>query len=273
MNNCLLLLMLLFSNCSGNASTSNDQRIAPIPMSTTTPVDTTIQTIHVLVALCDNKYQGIIPVPKGIGNGQDPASNLYWGCDWGVKAFFKKSKEWKLVRSEKKDSILMERLVFKHATKNCYLIADAYNGKYIQQCTERFLQSCAGSTKDTILFQNKTLGINGNASLVAYIGHDGLMDFRLPNVYKNADGKTRDCIILACASKQYFSAYIKNAKANPLVWTTDLMCPEAYTLHDALTAYLNKEPQEAVRSKASQAYAQYQKCSVKAARNLLVTGW
>ena len=46
--------------------------------------------IHVLVALCDNDNQGIIPVPKKIGNGQDPANNLYWGCGFGIKTFLKK---------------------------------------------------------------------------------------------------------------------------------------------------------------------------------------
>lgn len=30
------------------------------------------KTIHVYVALCDNVYQGIVPVPKAIGNGDDP---------------------------------------------------------------------------------------------------------------------------------------------------------------------------------------------------------
>lgn len=30
------------------------------------------KTIHVYVALCDNVYQGIVPVPKTIGNGDDP---------------------------------------------------------------------------------------------------------------------------------------------------------------------------------------------------------
>src|SRR5213596_1995295 len=34
---------------------------------------------HVLVALADNKYQGIVPVPAAIGNGDDPVRNLYWG--------------------------------------------------------------------------------------------------------------------------------------------------------------------------------------------------
>lgn len=99
------------------------------------------KTIHVLVALCDNKYQGIVPVPKGIGNGQDADSNLYWGCGYGVRTYFKRSKEWKFIKSEKPYSdIILERVTFKHATKNYTLIADAYDGKYIKTCTENFLE-------------------------------------------------------------------------------------------------------------------------------------
>lgn len=49
------------------------------------------KTIHVLVALCDNKYQGIVKVPKGIGNGQDPNTNLYWGCGYGLGRIFEKA--------------------------------------------------------------------------------------------------------------------------------------------------------------------------------------
>jgi hypothetical protein len=47
------------------------------------------RVIHVLVALCDNIHQGIVPVPEKIGNGQDPRNNLYWGCEFGVKTFLK----------------------------------------------------------------------------------------------------------------------------------------------------------------------------------------
>src|SRR5215510_12584294 len=60
--------------------------------------DTAYKTIHVYVALCDNKYQGIVPVPAKIGNGQDPDNNLYWGCAFGVRTFFKKSSDWKLIQ-------------------------------------------------------------------------------------------------------------------------------------------------------------------------------
>ena len=60
---------------------------------------------------------------------------------------------------------------------------------------------------------------------------------------------------------------------NPLVWSSGLMSPEAYTLHDAIESYINNEPVENIRSSAARAYSKYQKCSEKAARNLLVSGW
>lgn len=231
------------------------------------------KSIHVMVALCDNKYQGIVKVPKAIGNGQDPNNNLYWGCGYGVRTYFKKSAGWKEIRRTKLDSIRLERIVFKHKTKNYYLVADAYDGKYIKECTVDLLKAGAGIRKDTIMHGNKMIGIHGNAQLVAYIGHNGLMDFSLQDSYKNTDDKKRDMIILACASRQYFKYYVKNAEANPLLWTTHLMAPEAYTLYDALTTYMDGGDNAAVRNSAAAAYNKYQKCGLNAAKRLLVTGY
>jgi len=236
-------------------------------------VDSSAKTIHIYVALCDNKYQGIVPVPKAIGNGQDPNSNLYWGCGYGIRTYFKKSAEWKLLKTQKVNALILERLVFKHATKNLYLIADAYDGEHIKKCTEDFLNSACGKVKDNILLENKSIGIAGHADLVAYIGHDGLMDFELTNTYVNSDKKKRDVIILACYSKSFFSKHLAQANINPLVWSTGLMAPEAYTVHDAITGYVANETNEQIKTRAANAYSKYQKCSLKAARNLLVTGW
>lgn len=270
-----LLLIVLYSQCNGQqpgarkATADSTYKAASNAIS----FDSAIETIHVMVALCDNTYQGIVPVPAKIGNGQNPAANLYWGCGYGVRSYFKKSSEWKLLRSLRIDSLIMERLVFRHASKNIYMIADAYNGKLIQRCTEDFLRSCAGRIKDTLHADGHTLGIMGNAKLLCYIGHDGLMDFSLGDTFSSADGKTRDCIILACVSKRYFSPFIRQSGANPLVWTTGLMCPEAYTLHDAIGACIAREDPESIRNKAAMAYSKYQHCSLKAARGLLVTGF
>jgi len=235
--------------------------------------DTTYKTIHVFVALCDNKYQGIVPVPAKIGNGQDPHNNLYWGCGYGIRTYFKRSAEWTLLRLEKSDSLRLERLVFKHTTKKFYLVADAYDGQFIEQCTKDFLEGTAGGLKDTVQIGDRTIGIGGNAQLLCYIGHNGLMDFSLSESHESLDQKKRDVIILACISKRYFSNHLDHATINPLVWTTGLMAPEAYTVHDAISGYVKGETNEQIRSRAALAYSKYQKCSEKAARNLLVTGW
>lgn len=270
-----LLIMLLLSSfyfqaCSGSIS----QGQAPEGDSTQTVLyDTSKKVIHIYVALCDNKYQGIVPVPAGIGNGQSPATNLYWGCGFGVKTYFRKSSNWTLISTQSKKDTLLERLIFKHVSKNYYLVADAYNGKYIKICTKDFIKSSAGLLNDTLHLANSVLGICGHASLLAYIGHDGLMDFNLSGTYKNADGRKRSIIILACYSKTFFSPYLRDANVNPVVWTTGLMCPEAYTIHDAIEAYIAGESNESIRTRAARAYAKYQKCSEAAARRLLVSGW
>ena len=194
-------------------------------------IDKEVKTIHIFVALCDNKNQGIVKVPEKIGNGQDSENNLYWGCAYGIKTYFKRSKEWKL------------------------------------------LSASSGITKSKIKINDKTIGTDGNAELISYIGHNGLMDFNIRNKYINKDKKKRDVIILACYSKLYFPKHLKSANVNPLLWTTGRMAPEAYTIHDAINGYLNNEDNEKIRERGALAYSKYQKCSKKAANNLLVTGW
>lgn len=119
-------------------------------------IENTPKTIHILVALCDNKYQGIVPVPPKIGNGQDPDNNLYWGCAYGIKNYFKKSGEWKFIKSEKQYGKTLERIIFRHISKDYYLVADAYDGREIKSCTKDFLNSNAGSLKKRLLPTVKT---------------------------------------------------------------------------------------------------------------------
>jgi hypothetical protein len=113
----------------------------------------------------------------------------------------------------------------------------------------------------------------GSADLVAYIGHNGLMDFNLRSHPKHRDERERRAIILACASKQYFSTALGQSGATPLLWTTNLMAPEAYVLSAALDGWLKKESDEQIRLRAAGAYDQYQHCGPKAARALFATGW
>ena len=94
----------------------------------TTYISKAQRVTYSLVALCDNASQGIVPVPASIGDGDNPKTNLYWGCGYGLKTFFKKSADWKLISTTKVDSIILERLLFFNKTQNVYHIAEAYRG-------------------------------------------------------------------------------------------------------------------------------------------------
>ena len=85
------------------------------------------------------------------------------------------------------------------------------------------------------------------------------------------DHKKRDVIILACYSKNYFQPHLEKANVNSLVWTTGLMAPEAYTIHDAIEGYMNDESNTAIILRTAKAYNKYQKCGLQASKRLLVS--
>lgn len=209
------------------------------------------KTIGVFVALADNASQGIAPVPAAIGNGDDPEQNLYWGTEEGLKGLFDRSKQWRLV--EKSDSpadpdVLRAR-TYRHERTGAILTAKAYRGAAIKRCIQDFESAIQAGTYD----------------LVVFIGHNGLMDFALPNA--SAPGrptKTPDCIVLCCKSEDYFKARIESAGGRPVLLTTQLMYPGAFILSAAAERWLDGKSRSAIREAAGIAYANNQKLSKKA---------
>src|ERR1700690_2396332 len=180
--------------------------------------DPGLRTVHVFVALADNQHQGIIPVPAKLGNGEDAERNLYWGSAYGVKTFFARSADWARIScGEKPKDEVLERCVFKHRTANVYLVADAYRGREIQTAILNFFDAAAGLSSGQITVKDGTqivtLNIRGDSNLVAYIGHDGLMDFKLPRIPKKKNDAPRQAIMLACASKAYFAEPLRASGA------------------------------------------------------------
>ena len=233
------------------------------------------RTIHTYVALCDNVNQGIVPVPKSLGNGQDPKSNLYWGAAFGLKTYFKsKTNDWQLVKTlTASEPHILERLLFKHRTEEVYMLADAFDGAYIKTCIEEFLCASNGQNQFQINHNDESLSFGGGSNLVAFLGHNGLMDFDVSTDYKLNEEKQIDVIILACYSRNYFSPKIKAANAKPLLWTNHLMAPEAYTYKAALDGWIVREQPSEIEERAAQTYNQYQKCGIQGARNLFSSGF
>jgi hypothetical protein len=270
----LLLFSLVFVCCQ-------NQSIAPAAAPAQISADTTIapqirptaKSIHILVALCDNVYQRIPPVPARIGNGQDTENNLYWGWGYGLRTYFGKSADWQLISQERVDSLILERLVFRHRQqKDYYLVADAYNGKYIATCISQFISACLGRADEQIKIDNQVLGLLASADLRGYVGHNGLMDTVLQGDFSAKDSLKRPFMVVACFSQQYFAQYLQD-KAQPLLLQTHLLGAEAYSIHAAIAAYLADQNPPNVAKSAAVAYAKYQKCSYKAVSELFTNDW
>ena len=234
--------------------------------------------VHVFVALCDNTHQGIVPVPTTLGNGQDPANNLYWGALYGVKTFFRKSTYWKpitIIKAPQQAEIL-DCVCFRRG--DMYLIAQAYDGAKMQTTLADFFQAAAGKSDVEIMIQKDQAALilhaGGLSDLVCFVGHNGLMDVRLRSLPRpNSFRKPEEAVVLACKSHAYFTPLLQKVGCEPLITTSGFMAPEAYTLEAIVRNWADTKPIAEIHLAAAKAYANYQRdCTIAAAKRLFKAG-
>jgi hypothetical protein len=138
-----------------------------------------------------------------------------------------------------------------HSSGELTLTADAYRGSKMRECLEAFEEAAA----------------SGEWDLVAFLGHNGLMDFTLPEPPAKAKGRT-DAIVLCCISGRYFSPRLEKLGCRPILTTEQLMYPGSFILHDALEVWRQGGNPAGIRLAAAKAYAANQKISVKAASGI-----
>lgn len=207
-------------------------------------------SIQVFVALADNASQGISPVPARIGNGDDADANLYWGASEGFKSIFARSKSWQLEKTEANPSAqILDRRTYRHAIKDCTLVAEAWRGKNLHQCLEAFFTSLQDRKCD----------------LTAFIGHNGLMDEPVAVSVLSPAAQPTDAIILCCVSGSFFKPHLEALKARPVLTTEQLMYPGSFILRDTLEVWLRKGSRPEIRMSAAKAYAANQGISIKSA--------
>jgi len=233
--------------------------------------------VHVLVPLCDNIHQGIVPTSKSLGDGFSLRTNLYWATSHGMKRYFKELKEWTMISSElfSPDSVILERVVFEKTDANqtkIILIADAYRGDKIENCLIDFFNALCGTLIDTVFIENDTILTHSKADLIVYNGHNGLMDVWVDDVI-NVDGVQKDAVVIACSSMYDFNKKLNFAKAYPLVMTTNSLYPGAFILGDVIDSWAMQKSDELIRQSAGNGYHRIKKCGINGARNLFSTGW
>jgi hypothetical protein len=235
---------------------------------------------HVIVALCDNLHQGIVPVPKTIGNGQDPRSNLYWGAGYGVRSYFSRKAGYSLRQLAFSGQVL-DRIVLTRDLQSSghpfklVVIAEAWDGSAIAGAIDRFLRLAAGHDPERIELPSGSgaaIAAGGDAAIIAFVGHNGLMDFPAPSHPQARPGALpRSSIVLACASKPYFSELIRAGGSHPLLLTTGLMAPEAYSLEEALHTFAAGGSPMDVRHAAAGIYDRVQHCGLSGALRLFAS--
>jgi len=271
----VLFLMLVFTVDAEQSKTTQERIDQDVLLGK--PV-----VIHVSVALADNKNQWIVSVPDSIGNGQKTENNLYWGAKYGLKTFLLKDAGWKKVNSYKpENNLILERLVLSKKINRhgqsimVYLVADAWDGRYITDTIEQFLNFSAGLNHILIKVDDKQdIEAGGLAHLKVYIGHNALMDYfgakdKLVSTPKTAPKSLiSDAVVLACKSQSYFETRLDSVGAHPLLLTTGLMAPESYTLDAAINVWVQGGTDKAVRKAAAASYAKYQKIDKRSSQIL-----
>lgn len=239
-------------------------------------VDKKPLVIHAFVPLCDNENQGIVPVNKSLGDGFNLRTNLYWGALYGVKTHFKRQKDWELLFSKKDlNKDVLERVVFFKEYKNgaqVYFVADAYRGDRMKECLTDYFSALSNENKSEFNFLDKKIEIEGNADLIVFNGHNGLMDTSVgfPN---NVHTSAKDAVAIACVSFDYFKEYYEQVNAYPLLNTKNLLAPEAYVLKNIFDAWAMLKDEKAIHHEAGSAYNQYQNCGLRGAKRLFQAGW
>ncbi len=226
--------------------------------------------VHVVVGLVDNDSQGISPVPKQIGDGRSPGTNLYWGAAYGLRTFLRR-EGWKDVPTEGVELPgLLERRAFTRTLSRggkaaqVVLIAEAWDGTDLPAAMRRFF-ALSGGAPDEVRVGGAAIPAGGDSALVVWVGHNGLMDFEVAEEVRREASPARAAAVFACFSEQYFSARLVRGGASPVVMTRGLMAPEGYVVDGAVWAFV--EGRSAPHG-AAEAYARYQKISLGSARRL-----
>lgn len=233
---------------------------------------------HILVPLCDNEHQGIVPTSKSLGDGMSLKTNLYWATRHGMKRYFKDLSSWKLLKEEKDiSSSVLERVIFEKKYPNnakVFLIIDAYRGDKMQDCLNDFMNSMANKKAQQIeIDSNTNIQIYSNADLIGFNGHNGLMDTEINKVQLDTKKTPNDAVVIACASAEYFNPYFEKTETYPLVTTTNLLYPGAFVFEAIINNWAQMKDDELIRQSAGDAYHKAKNCGIRGARALFKTGW
>lgn len=229
--------------------------------------------VEVHVPLCDS---AIIACGNAkLGDGDNPDTNLYWATTPGFGAWFARrhsgwTKVVALAAGATGDPDVLALHVYRRtvatpaawraagapATYELDLVVHAWRGKAIDRALAAYAADVSGGPARTVATPTGAIAAGGAAQLVAFVGHNRLMDldgFAWPAPPPASDPK--GAIAIACDTAPYMKTQVSAATRVPLLLTADLLFANAAPLEAAVLAFAQGGGYRQIRLDAATAYA------------------
>jgi hypothetical protein len=236
--------------------------------------------VEVHVPLCESSI--IACGNAKLGDGDNPDTNLYWSTTPGFGEWFaRRGSGWKRVLKQTADatgdkdvlavhvyrrsidtpSAWRKRGVPKHFELD--IVVHGWRGKAIDRALAAYADDVSGKgTRALVLADNSKLAAGGSAQLVAFVGHNRLMDldkFEWPD----PGAAVKGTIAIACDTAPYMKREVPAATRVPLLMTSDLLFANAAPLEAAVLAFATGGGYAQIRTDATTAYAGVQNATFK----------
>ncbi|MEO8550087.1 MAG: hypothetical protein ABI678_08935 [Kofleriaceae bacterium] len=219
---------------------------------------------------------------KKLGDGDNPETNLYWSTTPGFGAWFaRRGSGWKRVLKQTADETGDHDLVAVHvyrrdvtapsgwvkrgAPKHFELdiVIHGWRGTSIDKALAAYAADVSGvGTRELVLADKSKLAAGGAAQLVAFVGHNRLMDLET-FTWPEPGVVTKGAIAIACDTAPYMKQQVSAATRVPLLMTSDLLFANAAPLEAAVLAFARGGGYAEIRKDAATAYAGIQEVPVK----------
>jgi hypothetical protein len=235
--------------------------------------------VEVHVPLCDSSI--IACGNAKLGDGDNPETNLYWATTPGFGEWFaRRGSGWKRVVARKADATGDPDVLALHVYRReiaapaawvkrgapkrfeVDIVVHAWRGKAIDRALGAYAADVSGQgTRAIELPDGAHLDAGGAAQLVAFVGHNRLMDldrFDWPAPGKAVQGS----IAIACETAPYMKRDVPAATRVPLLMTSDLLFANAAPLEATVLAFANGGGYAQIRRAAAEAYAGVQQSTL-----------
>jgi hypothetical protein len=235
--------------------------------------------VQVHVPLCDNSV--LRCGSRGLGDGNDLRRNLYWATAEGLAGWMDRPGSGWTIQQRTSGEVLgdpdiLEMRVWRRelpvprawagsgmpARFTVHLVGLAWRGTAIDRALSAYLSDLFRDTPRAVpLPGGASLNGGGAARIVAWVGHNRLMDVRAdwPELMRSQGTFRKGTIAVACYSASYLRHGLPAPTRVPLLLTTNFVMASSAALEGAVMAFLTGGTLSAIESAGAAGYSSGQR--------------